>query len=108
MSAIWLQGEEGSPYPLLDPTRRNKLELWVFKSPNFWFKDASSLAAAGKNSMGTFYSNHFPNGMHKLQADIKQAEGYLKRASSDYVSMNTFLPMVEEEDTKHTFEHPPN
>ena len=56
MSAIWLQGEEGSPYPFLDPTRRNKLELWVFKSPNVAFKDASSLAAAGKNSMGSFYS----------------------------------------------------
>ena len=25
MSAIWLQGEEGSPYPFLDPTRRNNL-----------------------------------------------------------------------------------
>ena len=28
MSAIWLQGKEGSPFPFLDPTRRNKLELW--------------------------------------------------------------------------------
>ena len=52
MSAIWLQGEEGSPYPFLDPTRRNKLELWVFRSPNFGFNDASRLAAAEKNSMG--------------------------------------------------------
>ena len=25
MSALWLQGEEGSPYPFLDPTRRNNL-----------------------------------------------------------------------------------
>ena len=47
-SAIWLQGEEGSPYPFLDPTRRNKLELWVFRSQNIGFKEASSLAAAGK------------------------------------------------------------
>ena len=78
MSAIWLQGEEGSPFPFLDPTRRNKLELWVFRSPNFGFKDASSLAAAGKNSMGTFYSTHFPEGMHKLkQSDVKQAKDYL-------------------------------
>merc|ERR1712163_46212 len=44
MSAIWLQGEEGSLYTFLDPTRRNKLELWVFRSPSFGFKDASSLA----------------------------------------------------------------
>ena len=59
--------------------------------------------------MGTFYSKHFPNGMHKLQqADVKQAEDYLNRAFSDDVSINVFLPMVEEEDTKHTFEHPPN
>ena len=35
MSAIWVQGENGLPYPFLDPKRRNKLELWVFRSPNF-------------------------------------------------------------------------
>ena len=52
MSAIWLQGEDESPYPFLDPKRGNELELWVFRSPNFGFKDASSLAAAGKNSKG--------------------------------------------------------
>ena len=109
MSAIWLQGEEGSPFPFLDPTRRNKLELWVFRSPNFGFKDASSLAAAGKNSMGTFYSSHFPEGMHKLkQSDIKQAEEYLERAISDEVSLKVSLPIIEEEETNHTFEHPPN
>ena len=109
MSAIWLQGEEGSPYPFLDPTRRNKLELWVFRSPNFGFKDASSLAAAGKNSMGTFYSTYFPDGMHILQqANVKQAEDYLERAFSDAVTVNVFLPMVEGEDTNHIFEHPPN
>ena len=39
---------EGSPYPFLDPTRRNKLELSMFRSLNFGFKDVSSLAAAGK------------------------------------------------------------
>ena len=109
MSAIWLKGKEGSPYPFLDLTTRNELELWVFRSPNFGFKDTSSLAAAGKNSMGTFYSNHFPNGMHKLQqSDVKQAEDYLNRAFSGDVSVNIFLPMVEEEDTKHTFKHSPN
>ena len=27
MSAIWLQGDENSKYPFLDPTRSNKLEL---------------------------------------------------------------------------------
>ena len=47
--------------------------------------------------------------MHKLQqADVKQAEDYLERAFSDDVSVNVFLPMVKEEDTNHTFEHPPN
>ena len=54
MSAIWLQGEEESPYTFLNPRRNNKLELWVLRSPNFGFKDASSLAAAEKNSMGEF------------------------------------------------------
>ena len=108
MSAIWLQGEEGSPFPFLDPTKRDKLELWVFRSPNFRFKDTSSLAAAGKNSMGTFYSSHFPEGMHKLkQSDIKQAEEYLERAFSDDVSVTVFLPMIEEEETNHTSEHLP-
>ena len=34
MSVIWPQGEEGSPFLFLDPTRRNKLELWVFRSPD--------------------------------------------------------------------------
>ena len=79
MSAIWLQGEGESPYPFLDPRRKNKLELWVFISPNFGFKDASSLAAAGKNSMGKFYRSYFPEGKHKLNPqDIKQAEDYLE------------------------------
>ena len=59
MSAIWLQGEENSPYPFLDPKRRNELELWVFRSPNFGFRDASSIAASGKNSMGQFYRHFF-------------------------------------------------
>ena len=59
MSAIWLQGEEDSRYPFLDPTRSNKLELWVFRSPNFGFRDASSLAAAGKNMMSKFYKDYF-------------------------------------------------
>ena len=109
MSAIWLQGEEGSPYPFLDLTRRNKLELWVFRSPNFGFKDASSLAAAGKNSMGNFYRNHFPEGIHKLKpSDIRQAEDYLERAFSDDVSVTVFLPMIEEEDVNPMFEHPQN
>ncbi len=109
MSAIWLQGEEGSPYPFLDPARRNKLELWVFRSPNFRFKNTSSLAAGGKNSMGSFYRNHFPESMHKLKpSDIRQAEDYLERAFSDDVSVTAFLPMIEEEDVNATFEHPEN
>ena len=109
MSAIWLQGEEESPYPFLNPRRKNKLELWVFRSPNFGFKDASSLAAAGKNSMGEFYRSYFPEGRHKLNLqDIKQAEDYLERAFSDDVSITVFLPMVEKEEKVPTFEHPTN
>ena len=81
----------------------------VFRSPNFGFKDASSLAAAGKNSMGKFYRNHFPEGRHKLKpSDIRQAEDYLERAFSDDVSITAFLPMIEEEDLSATFEHPEN
>ena len=79
MSAIWLQGEDGSPYLFLDPKRRNELELWVFRSPNFRFKDASSLADAGKNSMGEFYRSYFPESRHKLKPDIKQTEDYLQK-----------------------------
>ena len=109
MSAIWLQGEEGSPYPFLNPAKQNKLELWVFRSPNFGFKDASSLAAAGKNSMGNFCRNHFPESRHKLKpSDIRQAEDYLERAFSDDVSVTSFLQMIEEEDANPTFEHPEN
>ena len=109
MSAIWLQGEEGSPYLFLDPAKRNKLELWIFRSPNFGFKDVSSLAAAEKNSMGYFYRNYFPEGRHKLKpSDIRQAEDYLERAFSDVVSITAFLPMIEEEDLNATFKHPEN
>ena len=61
------------PISFLDPNRRNELELWVFRSPNFGLKDASSLAAAGKNSMGELYRSYFPEGRHKLNPqDIKQ------------------------------------
>ena len=91
MSVIWLQGEENSPYPLLDPNRRNELELWVFRNPNFRFRDASSLAAARKNSMGQFYRQFFPEGIHKLKPqDMEQAEYYLERAFSDDVSVTVF------------------
>ena len=55
ISAIWLQGDEESKFPFLDPQKNSQLELWVFRSPNFGFRDASSLAAAGKNMMGEFY-----------------------------------------------------
>ena len=37
MSAIWLQGDPSSKFPFLDPKSPNKLELWVFRSPNFGF-----------------------------------------------------------------------
>ena len=81
----------------LYPKRRNKLELWVFKSPNFGFKDAPSLAAAGKKSMGEFYRSYFPEDKYKLNpADIKQAEVYLERAFSDDFSVTGFPPMVGE------------
>ena len=79
---IWLQEEEGSPYPFLNPAKWNKLELGVFRSPNFAFKDISSLVAAGKNSMGKFYRNHFSESRHKLKpSDIRQADDYLEEPS---------------------------
>ena len=109
MSAIWLQGEEGSSYPFLDPNKSNELELWVFRSPNFGFRDASSLAAAGKNSMGQFYRQFSLESMHKLKPQqIAQAEDYLQRAFSDDVSVTAFLPMIEAEDNSPTFDHPQN
>ena len=109
MSAIWLQGDDNSAYPFLDPTRSNKLELWVFRSPNFGFKDASSLAAAGKNMMGKFYEDHFPQGLHKLpKQDITSVADTLEKAFSDDVLNPVFLPMVEHEDKNPTFPHPDN
>ena len=49
--------------------------------------------------MGSFYSNHFPESIHKLKpSDIRQAEDYLERAFSDDVSVTVFVPMIEEED----------
>ena len=109
MSAIWLQGEEDSKFPFLDPSRTNKLELWVFRSPNFGFKDASSLAAAGKNMMAEFYQTLFPEGFHKLTPkDLKIVEETLKKAFSDDVLNAVFLPMIEAEDQEETFPHPDN
>ena len=47
--------------------------------------------------------------MHTLkQSDVKKVKDYLERAFSDDVNVTIFLHMVEEEDTNHTFEHPPN
>ena len=99
MSAIWLQGDDNSAYPFLDPTKSNKLELWVFRSPNFGFKDASSLAAAGKNMMGKFYDDHFPKSLHKLlNQDIISAADTLEKAFSDDALNTVFFPMVESEE----------
>merc|ERR1712112_119603 len=99
MSAIWLQGEPNSDYPFLDPSRPNHLELWVFRSPNFGVRDASSLAAAGKNMMGHMYNRHFPEGPHKLsREDVANAADTLEKAFSDDVLNPAFLPMVEAED----------
>merc|ERR1712002_233346 len=109
ISAIWLQGDDNSTYPFLDPTKSNKLELWVFRSPNFGFKDASSLAAAGKNMMGKFYDDHFPKSLHKLpKQDIISAADILEKAFSDDVLNPIFLSMIEEEDKNPTFPHPDN
>ena len=48
-----------------------------------------------KNSMGEFYRQFFP-------------EDCLERSFSNDVSVTVFLPMIEEEELKLTFEHPPN
>ena len=109
MSAIWLQGDPDSPFPFLDPESPNELELWVFRSPNFGFKDASSLAAAGKNKMCDFYKEHFPEGPHKLlPRDLDKVADILEKAFSDDVLNPIFLPMIEEEDENSTFPHPEN
>merc|ERR1711895_273719 len=109
MSAIWLQGDPDSKFPFLDPNSPNPLELWVFRSPNFGFKDASSLAAAGKNMMCHFYQEYFPEGPHKLSPeDLKKVAEILEKAYSDDVLNPIFLPMIEEEDRKPTFQHPDN
>ena len=80
-----------------------------FKSSNFGFKDALSLAATGKKSMGEFYRSYFPEDKHKLNPpDIKQAEDYLEKAFSDNISVTGFPPMVEGEKSNPTFKHPPN
>merc|ERR1712163_63927 len=109
MSAIWLQGNPSSKFPFLDPQRPNELELWVFRLPNFGFKDASSLAAAGKNKMCDFYQEHFPEGPHKLlPRDLDKVADILEKAFSDDVLNPIFLPMIEEEDENSTFPHPEN
>ena len=79
MSAIWLQGDEESNYPFLDPQRNNKLELWVFRSPNFGFKDTNSLAAAGKNMMGLpgFLPRGYPQAKTRRH---KTSRGHLKES----------------------------
>merc|ERR1711895_34528 len=102
MSAIWLQGDPDSKFPFLNPNSQSPLELWIFRSPNFGFKDASSLAAAGKNMMCHFYNQYFPEGMHKISPEE------LKKAYSDDVLNPIFLTMIEEEDKNPTFKHPEN
>ena len=73
----------------------------------FWIQRHLKPCSHRENSMGTFYSSHFPEGMHKLKpSDIRQAEDYFKRAFSDDISVTVFLPMIEDEETNHTFEHP--
>merc|ERR1711867_413094 len=95
--------------PFLDPKSPNKLELWVFRLPNFRFKDASSLAAAGKNKMCDFYQEHFPEGPHKLAPeDLDKVAEILEKAFSDDVLNPIFLSIIEEEDKNPTFPHPDN
>ena len=97
MSAIWLQGDPDSKFPFLDPNSPNPLELWVFRSPNFGFKDASSLAAAGKNMMCHFYQEYFPEGIHKISPEeLKKVAEILEKAYSDDVLNPIFLSMIEE------------
>merc|ERR1711973_412670 len=109
MSAIWLQGDPDSKFPFLDPNSQRPLELWVFRSPNFGFKDASSLAAAGKNMMCHFYNQYFPEGMHKISPEeLKKVAETLEKAYSDDVLNPIFLTMIEEEDRNPTFKHPDN
>ena len=109
MSAVWLQGDPDSKFPFLDPNSHSPLQLWIFRSPKFGFKVASSLAAAGKNMRHHFYNQYFPEGMHKLSPKgLKIVIKTLKKAYSDDVLSPIFLTRIEEEERNPTFKHPDN
>ena len=106
MSAIWLQKGQKEKYRFLDPNRPNKLELWVFRSPNFGFKYVLALAAIAKNNMGKFYRQYFPEGRHKLKnSDITQVENILRVVYSDDVMLPVYLPMLEDDQKKPSYKH---
>ena len=71
----------------------NKLELQVFKSPNFGFKDTSSLAAASRNKMWNLHQEDFSEGPHKLYPKEKdQVTEILEKAITDDVLILSFSP----------------
>ena len=68
----------GVQYPL------NKLKLQVFKSPNFGFKDTSSLAVASRNKMWDLHQEDFSEETHKLYLEERdQVTEILEKAVTD-------------------------
>ena len=71
----------------------NKLELQVFKSPNFGFKDTSSLAVASRNKMQDLHQEGFSEGTHKLYPKERdQMTEILEKAVTDDVLILSFSP----------------
>ena len=71
----------------------NKLELQVFKSPNFGFKDTSSLAVASRNKMWDLHQEDFSEGTHKLYPEERdQVTEILEKAVTDDVLILSFSP----------------
>ena len=71
----------------------NKLELQVFKSPKFGFKDTSSLAVASRNKMQDLHQEGFSEGTHKLYPEERdQMTEILEKAVTDDVLILSFSP----------------
>ena len=71
----------------------NKLKLQVFKSPNFGFKDTSSLAVASKNKMWDLHQEDFSEETHKLYPEERdQVTEILEKAVTDDMLILSFSP----------------
>ena len=78
--------ELGVQYPL------NKLKLQGFKSPNFGFKDTSSLAVTSKYKMWSLHQKDFLEETYKLYPEERdQVTEILKKAVIDDMLILSFL-----------------